>query len=198
MMQQVNLLTDELKPKRDPLTLQQLLSTWLALLGLLMLVSVWQGFGIWSLESAHAERQQALETLTADNDALRASVSTAPEPELIAEVAAMRERFSLQSLMVDAVTGYERGDAGFSGYLTDLAVNHVDGMALQRIELADGGSRITLSGETEAPVNVPVFLKRLSDGDSFSGHRFDQLRLEAQESGLLRFRIMGPAEERKG
>lgn len=198
MMQQVDLLADELKPRREPITPRQLLGAWLALVGVLLAAAAWQGIGMSTLADAHDERQRALDTLTADNEALRASIATTAEPQLITEVAQLRALFNQQSLMVEAVVGYAgRGD-GFSGFLTDLAARPVEGVALQRIRLTDGGETIALSGETDVPINVPLLLKRLSDGDSFRGHRFDQLRLEALESGLLRFDIMGPAEETRG
>jgi len=42
-MQQVNLLTEDLKPHVEPLTLGQLAVGWSAVAGLLLLVSAWQG-----------------------------------------------------------------------------------------------------------------------------------------------------------
>lgn len=199
MMQQVNLLTDELKPRLEPLTARQLLIGWGVLAGLLLLVSAWQGLGVWQMAGERAERQSYWQTLTAANARLEAQVRTAPEPELVTEVETLRREFRTRSRMVDAVRGYEEvGATGFSGYLADLAAQHVDGLALDRIELSAGGSHILLSGETEAPIHVPRFLRRLSDGGSFRGHRFDKFRLEAQDSGLLRFDIVGPAAEGRG
>jgi hypothetical protein len=199
MMQQVNLLVGELGPKREALTLRQLVVVWSGFAGVLLLISAWQGIGVWQLGSEQADKHSQWQALTQSNEMLRASFDTEPGPELVSEVQELRLRFHSQALLVDAVEGYEAlSQRGFSRFLSDLAAQHVDGMTLSRIELHDGGRRILLSGETEAPVNVPLFLQRLSEGDSFRGHRFDEFRLEAQESGLLRFDITGPGRAPSG
>jgi len=199
MMQQVNLLSEDLEPHVEPLTLRQLAMGWGAVVGVLLLVSAWQGFGLWRLADERTERAAELSVLAQRNADLEAEVRTEPQPELVREVAALRDEFRLQSRLIDVVEDYENADdGGFSGFLTDLASQPVEGLALDRIELTRGGSHILLSGETEAPVHVPQLLKRLADGDSFRGHRFDAFRLQAEDTGLLRFDIVGPAEENRG
>lgn len=199
MMQQVNLLDDDLKPPREVLSLGHVVLGWSALLGVLLLFSAWQVFDTWRLGSNQVEAQTRWQALQDDNAALRADIEREPEIELVAEVERLRGLMREQARMVNAVQGYERaGDQGFSSYLTELAAQHVEGLALSRIELRDGGAYILLSGETRQPVNVPLLLKRLSTGERFRGHRFHEFRLEAQESGLLRFDIIGPAREHQG
>lgn len=199
MMQQVNLLGDELKRGVEPLTVRQVAIAWVLLSIALVLFSSWQGLHTWMLATEQSERQEALQSITRENAELAASIAKDPDPELVTEVAVLRELFRNQSLMVDAVRTYEQvGEHGFSGYLSDLAAQHVDGLALDRIEFNQGGRHILLSGETAAPIHVPRFLQRLSDGDSFRGHRFDEFRLVAQESGLLRFDIVGPTGKSGG
>lgn len=199
MNQQVDLLVPELRPKREHLTLRQLLAAWGGFAALLLVISSWEGIGAWQLAGEQAVMQAQWETLSSANEALRASVRSTAEPELVRQVEELRQRFENQALMVNAVEDYEQAsDGGFSRYMRDLAARHVSGMALSHIELHDGGAHIQLSGETMTPVNVPVFLKRLSEGESFRGHRFDEFRLEVQENGLLRFDIIGPARERRG
>jgi len=208
MMQQVNLLSEDLEPHVEPLTLRQLAMGWGAVVGVLLLVSAWQGFGLWRLADELGltpdELQKQLDELgirvqSTTTPLTEAEVRTEPQPELVREVAALRDEFRLQSRLIDVVEDYENADdGGFSGFLTDLASQPVEGLALDRIELTRGGSHILLSGETEAPVHVPQLLKRLADGDSFRGHRFDAFRLQAEDTGLLRFDIVGPAEENRG
>lgn len=199
MMQEVNLLVAELEPKHEHLTLSQLVVVWGGFVAVLLVVSSWNGIVAWHLANQKAAKEEQFQRLSRTNEQLRSSFTTTPEPELITEVDELRERFENQSLLVNAVEVYEQASAtGFASYLEDLASQRVDGMALSHIEFRDGGNHILLSGETEAPVNVPLFLKRLSEGQSFEGHRFDEFRLEAQDSGLLRFDIIGPERERQG
>ncbi len=199
MRQQVNLLVEELRPRREYLAPAQVLSAWGALLAVLLCISGWQQVSAWRLADASARIESEWRTLVSSADALRDALDTEPAPELISEVETLRGLFNSQSLMVEAVRDYEQSSqGGFSGYLGDLARGRVAGLALQHIELRDGGTRIRLSGETVAPVNVPQFLKRLSGATSFRGHRFDQFKVEAQESGLLRFDIIGPTADEAG
>lgn len=199
MRQQVNLLTEEHRPRRELLAPRQVLLAWAGLLAVLLAISGWQQVAAWRLAGASERIESEWRALVARSDALRDVLEIDPEPELIEEVETLRSLFNSQSLMVEAVRDYEQSsEGGFSGYFRDLADGRVPGLALSRIELRDGGSHILLSGETEAPVNVPRFLKRLSGGPSFRGHRFDEFRVEAQSSGLLRFDIVGPAPPEAG
>lgn len=199
MMQQVNLLADDLKPQRQALSLRQLLVGWCAVVAVLAVVSAWQAVSAWQLAGDRTALQAQWQTLDDSNQKLRASLQQEPQAELVSEVETLRALFSNQVVLVEAVQGYEStSERGFSGYLTELAAQQMDGMALSRIELRDGGAYIALSGETERPVNVPKFLKRLSAGERFRGHSFDEFRLQAQDSGLLRFDIVGPAREHSG
>lgn len=194
MKQQVNLLAEEHRPRREYLAPGQVVPAWLALLALLAVISGWQQIASWRMADASQRIESEWRALVARADALRAARDIDPEPELVEEVETLRGLFYSQSLLIEAVRDYERSsEGGFSGYFRDLADGRIPGLALSRIELRDGGSHILLSGETEVPVNVPRFLKRLSGGPSFQGHRFDEFRVEAQASGLLRFDIVGPA-----
>jgi len=199
MMQQVNLLDDDLKPRREPLSLRQLLAGWAVMVALLAVVSAGQAVSGWWLSDERAALEAQWRTVDQGNSELRASAQRKPDAELVSEVETLRALFSNRAGLVEAVQGYESAsERGFSGYLTELAAQQMEGMALSRIELRDGGTYIALSGETARPVNVPQFLKRLSAGERFRGHHFDQFRLEAQDSGLLRFDIVGPAREHSG
>ena len=196
MMQQVNLLTADLRPQRERLTLAHLVLLWATFMTLLVLASLLQGLDVWRLAREQTQKQAHWQALVDANEELRSSFEQAPDPVLITEVEALKAEFRSRSRLVEAVKGYQQvSERGFSGYLEDLATRPVDGVALSRIRLEDGGRHIGLSGETEAPVNVPVLLQRLSEGASFRGHRFDAVELEAQASGLLRFDITGPTRE---
>jgi hypothetical protein len=198
MMQQVDLLADEFRKRREYLAPGQMFIAWGALVGVLLCISAWQQISTRQLADLRLTIQQEWQALADRNDSLRATLDAAPEPQLINEVETLRSLFNSQSVMVEAVRKYEQSsEGGFSGYLADLAAQHVPGLALSHIELRDGGGHILLSGEVERPVTVPKFLRRLSDGRSFKGHRFDEFRIEAQDSGLLRFDIVGPATDER-
>ncbi|MEZ5561273.1 MAG: hypothetical protein R3E86_22375 [Pseudomonadales bacterium] len=199
MMQQVNLLVAELKPRKEALTMRQLLALWAAFGGVLVLLSSWQGVDLWQQSAEHQEKRAQWQMINSANEQLKSSITTEPDPALLGEVESLRQIQANQVQLVAVVSGYEaQTRSGFSSYLTDLARYHVRGTRLNAIELLQGGLHIHLAGETLEPGNVPALLSKLSQGPSFKGHRFDAITLEEQEPGLLRFEIVGPDAEQGG
>lgn len=197
MIQQINLLTDDLRRKREPLTFTQLLMIWGIFGGLLVVFSGWDGVGLWQLNSEHERTEEQRRMLAEANDAMKSEFGT--DRALKAEVEALRARQQEQQQLMSMLLGYQsEQDDGFSLYLNDLADQAVDGMWFSQISLLEGGSRIQLKGETTNPIHLPVFLKRLSKGESFKGHRFDEFEIKESESGLLEFDITGPHEVSPG
>ncbi len=196
MRQQVNLFTPELRPRREPLTLGQLLMGWGVFAGVLVLLGSVSGFDVWQLSSQRAETVEQWELLKATNQRLKASFSTAPDATLEAEVARLRRAQLERERLMALLEEYQVEQAqGFSGYLDDLATHRVEGMWLSAIALETGGRWIQLKGLTTDPAQVPEFLRQLSEGSSFDGHRFDAFELKETESGLLEFDIVGPEED---
>ena len=195
MKQQVNLLTNDLKPRSEPLTLSQLLAGW-GVLGVgLLLLSSWSGVDLWQLASKETETLEQVQLLKETNQRLKASYSTEPDAALAAEVDRLRTEQLERERLMALLEEYQVEQAeGFSGYLDDLATCQVDGMWLSSIGLATGGRWIQLRGLTTDPARVPEFLLRLSEGKSFDGHRFDAFELKETESGLIEFDIVGPED----
>jgi len=199
MIQQINLLTDDLRRKREPLTFTQLMMIWGVFGGFLVLFSGWDGVGLWQLTSEHERTEEQRRMLSEANDALKSEFGGATYESLKEEVEALRARQAEQQQLMSLLLGYQsEQDDGFSFYLGDLAEQAVDGMWLSQISLLEGGSRIQLKGVTTNPVNLPVFLKRLSQGQSFKGHRFDEFEIKEADDGLLEFDITGPHQVAPG
>jgi MSHA biogenesis protein MshI len=195
MKQQVNLLTDELKPRRDPFTINQLLAAWGVFALVLLGVSVWSGADYWQLAQQQAQTQEQWQLLKETNERLRASYSAQPDPQLEARVAELRlEQFERRQLMALLADYHDRQLTGFSAYLDDLARHGVDGMWLSEISLQTGGRWIQLKGLAIDPAQVPEFLRELSESDSFDGHQFNGFELKEAEGGLIEFEIAGPEQ----
>lgn len=193
MRQQVNLLTEEVKPRIQPMTFPQLMGAWAAMVGLLLLVSGGDGLSLWELASQHEDTTAQWRTLRDANSLLKARVSEHADPALRMEVENMRERRAEQRRLMDLLFGYESTQSdGFSRYLSDLAEFRVKGMWLRQITLNQGGARIHLSGSTTNPEVIPLFLKQLSRGASFRGHRFQNFELRENDEGVLEFDISDP------
>jgi len=199
MIQNVDLLSGELRPRPEHLTLRQLVTIWMAFAGLLVSVSFWHGISTWRLAAEQADKQALWQALEQTNASLRATLNERASVDLVTEVETLRQRLENRALLMNVVERYEQtSERGFSPYLEDLASRRVEGLALTRITFSDGGSHILLAGETAAAINVPRLLKRLAESGSFRGHRFDDLELQALETGLLEFAITGPKPEGQG
>ena len=198
MSQQVNLLIDELRPKRELLTAAQ------ALVGAAMfalLLVAYSVYGLVAVSRVDEQRQglaKQLATLADANAKVRASINVVEDPKLALHVADLRSQLASRTVLVAALSGTTNGrSAGFAKHFDELAAHVQAGLWLTDIELSGGGGHIRLAGMTLDPVLVPRFLKELGQGEQFVGHRFDTFELAAGDGGALHFTITGPDGDSK-
>jgi MSHA biogenesis protein MshI len=180
-MQRVNLYQDHFRPRRDPSDAAHLAAALLVLVLALVAVSAYQA---WRLETARdgvaaAEREQEaaqqrldklrgeLEAATGDDEQTQQRVE-----RLRNELAAKRE------LLTFLESGPLASDAGFSQYLEGLAERVVDGVWLERIQLAQNAKRIRLDGHALRPAQVPDFMAALGQAEAYEGRTFRTLQLK--------------------
>ncbi|MGI9328046.1 MAG: PilN domain-containing protein [Pseudomonadales bacterium] len=192
-MQHVNLLSDDLRPRRDPFTMREMLLVWVAFIVLLLLWSAWQGFGWWQLKTDRGRIAAEVAQIEAANATLVQNSKKEPDPELVSNVAELQAARREQALIRELLSGVATSD-GFSSRLQDLAQFKVDGLWLQSFSFAAGGEQISLSGYSEKAATVPVFLSALSAGPGFSGYAFDSFEIRDSEDDLIEFEISGPLE----
>lgn len=192
MKQQVNLYTPELRPRREWLTLNQLvLAGGLALL-LMALIS---GTQRWSLNQ---EQQQLIEQRS-ELEALRLRVEEQEaalqargiKPGLQESVAQLerqlRQRRDLVSRTEQLAVSAEKG---FSPYLRSLARQSDSELWLTRIRINLGAGELRLQGRTKSGDQVPRYMNRLKQEPLFSGRRFADFSLQREtENGALTFRL---------
>lgn len=199
MQQQINLLTEDLKPRKEPLTLRNLLAIWGVFGVALVLFTGWDGVSLWQLSSKQKLHEQQAGVLSKANEALKAQFDGRLDENLKAEVDGLRARQLEQRQLMDLLLGYKSARrGGFAAYLDDLAEHSVEGMWLRQITLEEGGARIHLKGMTTDAIRLPEFLQNLSRGHSFQGHLFDDFEIRESESGVLEFDITGPEEVASG
>jgi ribosomal protein L10 len=193
MSQQVNLLIDDLRPKRELLTARQTL-VGAALFALVL--AAYSIYGLVAVSRVDDQREglaKQLATLAAANAKARASINLVEDPKLASRVADLRAELGSRTVLVAALSGTTNGrSAGFARHFDELAAHVQAGLWLTDIELSGGGGHIRLAGMTLDPVLVPRFLKELGRGEQFVGHRFDTFELVAGDGGALHFTITGP------
>lgn len=198
MSQQVNLLTDDLRPKRELLTAAQALVGAAVFALLLVAHSI---YGLVAVSRVDEQRQglaKQLATLADANAKVRASINLVEDPKLASRVADLRSQLASRTVLVAALSGTTNGrSAGFAKHFDELAAHVQAGLWLTDIELSGGGGHIRLAGMTLDPVLVPRFLKELGQGEQFVGHRFDTFELAAGDDGALHFTITGPDGDSK-
>ncbi len=188
-MQQVNLLTEDLRPRLEPLAASQFLLVWAGFAVVLALTSVWQGVSLWSLHGEKATTAEALQQIRSQNDVQRqASADPVDLKTRVAELAAeQRQQQRLLALLRD-----EQETLGFAAYMKSLATARVEGLWLDTIQISHGARRhVRLSGITRDALHVPELLHNLADEAPFAGQRFESLELEA-DGDLIEFAIIDP------
>jgi hypothetical protein len=195
VLQQINLLSDELRRRKEPLTFTHLLVLWAAFGVALALFTGWDGLSLWQLNAKHELNEEQSAMLARANEALKAAFDSKLDPKLKQQVDELRAEQLEQQQLMNLLVGYKSDhEGGFSAYLGDLSDYAVDGMWLNEIVFEEGGTRIHLKGMTTEAVHLPEFLQSLSEGASFSGHQFDDFEIRESASGVLEFDIRGPHE----
>ena len=184
--QQVNLYTEQFRPRVVVLPLKQILML------CVFLVAILSVLGIWLSSEAQEQELQALaqiakaEELQSKIEALAYKVGLLKQDEsllrhnrkLSAQIKAREQMLS--SLGSVAV----RDSIGFSPYLIGLARQKLDQLWLRRIHIADAGNSLWLEGSTRKASLVPSYLQALNAEDIFAGHAFSVFELLVQEEGV--------------
>ena len=185
MIQQVNLYTDELKPRREPLQAGTLLAAVAAVLVLILVMAVFvrveaadQEERLESLNDRIEQMEQGVGRLTAEVEAQQVDPDMVRAVDQISQDIAQRQRLLAQ---VSRLVSPDR--RGFSSYLTALARQAPEQVWLTGFMVDLSGNRIRISGRTLAGDQVPVYLEQLGQEAVFSGRRFERLNLQRDESG---------------
>jgi len=197
VLQQINLLADDLRPVRALLDTHQLLAAWVSEIVLLGVIAGYLAFNVHALKNAEAGLSSQLESLKQATAVIQSSFNGQVDPNLVNEVTELRQRVQGQEQLAAQLSdGHRIQRTGFSGYLEDLAQNHVDGLWFTHMRFETGGQQILLKGRTMKALYVPQLLKKLASNSHFIGHEFDRFELRADTTGdhrAIDFSITGPA-----
>ncbi|NKB33362.1 MAG: hypothetical protein GKR91_09715 [Pseudomonadales bacterium] len=168
MQQQINLYLPEFKVKKDlltPLLMGQILG---GLLAVCVLVSAWDLFTRWRLNSELAELQEVLVEETQRTDqldeqlALR-SQNTALTNRLEQAEARLDASRQIRRFLSDTTLGNVEG---FSEYFKDLSRAAIDGLSLSEFSFANGGAEVLLAGQVVDSAMVPRYVDNIEAGQS--------------------------------
>lgn len=203
-MQQINLYTEEFRPKRVLLTLDQIVVIGVLAMVLLVGVSVVADRMLTSRQAELATKQQKLDTLRKQVERMQQRAGTLVLDESLAAANArltvrLRARTDLLDMLGRVVV--KRSD-NFSSALVALARQRSDGLWLTRINLSASGLAMTLEGRTQQGELVPQYLQKLRDEPAFAGRTFslfnlsiDEKMLNEKQAGPLLFSLKSEASD---
>lgn len=158
-------------------------------LGLIVLgLAAFYGFALWQErnvarqtgESARAHELQKLQfaKVTAELSPAKREAQLDQDLKSIEASIALR-----QSLVRELGAGGSGGPAGYSEYLRAFARQTVQGLWLTRIQIAEGGAQLTMSGRALQADLVPVLIGRLKRESALRGRPLEALAITRSTAG---------------
>lgn len=196
--QEINLFSEDMLPQRTHFNARDTITVWGVCLALLACLSLWDFIDRQSLLEVRDGLNTQLISVVQLTQNMREEIEPSDISALEEDVKKLtRERDQAMRLLSILQQGELAQGAlfqtqGFSGYLRELAIHHVDGMWLTEIHLSRGGEQIQLAGKTLKATHVPRFLSLLSNGEKFHGHKFEHFEIVESDSDVLRFSMQGP------
>ncbi|WP_157496702.1 hypothetical protein [Hahella ganghwensis] len=192
-MQQINLYTQEFRPRKDPLAFKNML----VVLSVIWFVGLaYSGYLIWDvlkdeqrmagLEVDNASLQQEVDILEAKLEARARDVQLQSDNKILK--ARLRNTQHLLDIIDEGINDEE--DRGvFGDILMSLARHRVEPVWLFQIEIYNFGQGIALRGVTEEPEMIPEYLKALGSDAVMTGRSFNIFQVEKPEGGPESLRI---------
>lgn len=198
-MQQINLYTEEFRPKRVILTLDQIAMLGVAVAALLFVVNLAADNFLASRQGELSAKQQKVETLRKQVERMQERANgLVLDESLIAANARLNVRLRARSDLLDMLGRVVvRHNDNFSSALIALARQRSDGLWLTRINLSASGQAMTLEGRTQEGELVPQYLQKLRDESAFAGRTFSlfNMALDDKQSGPLNFSLKSEAHD---
>lgn len=185
MIQQVNLYTDELRPRHEPLQASTALLAVVVALALVIASATYVRYELSTRQDALAELNAELVSVEARVGALTAEVeSQRIDPGLTRALDDVAGRIERRRRLLEEV---ERlvvtGEEGFSPYLSAMARQVPADVWLTGFRINLDRAEIGLTGRARSGNRVPLYLERLGDEAVFQGRQFERFELERHESG---------------
>jgi hypothetical protein len=180
MKQQINLYQTAPSTWESSLPATTLIKFTVGLLVVLVAASVYTGVMAWMQDEKLAEVREQKDVLSRQLAGLaKQEAERTADPEFAARVDALQEEVGSKTQLVDSLSARVVGDTrGFSSLLAGLARQHVDGVWLKKIEIGNGGQRLSLVGSALRADGVPELLEQLSSEGAFVGREFKTFELQ--------------------
>lgn len=168
MSQQINLYLPEFKVKKDPLTAVLMGQILGGVVVVMVLVSGYQFFSRWQLNSELTQLRATLQEETRKTTELDEVLARRSQSdELTERLESAESRLLSRRQIRDFLGGIQLGNVvGFSHFFMDLSRAAIDGLRITEFEIGNGGSSVSISGETIDSAMIPRYVRNLETGNS--------------------------------
>lgn len=185
MNQQVNLYTDELRPRKEKLQAGTAISS---LVVGLVLVAFVAGFltyqnSVMANKASRLDRQnQQLEQAVAELSA--AVQARQPDSEVEEALARVTQTLARRQRLLEKVESLVLSEGRhFSPQMAALARQIPEDVWLTGVILESGADKVTIEGRSREGALVPLYLENLGEEAAFTGRTFGAFRLSRPEEG---------------
>ncbi|PID43798.1 MAG: hypothetical protein CSB48_03130 [Proteobacteria bacterium] len=186
-MQQINLYTDELRPRKTPLSLLHMVTALVLVILVLVGVTIVTYREHQSVTVELAKKREAAGHLEQGVESLRERTAGIVRNDALAAANdRLQKQLENRERFVDSLGAkLESGSHGFSSLLVGLARQKRDHLWLTRVHVSEGGGSFGLEGVASSPELVPQYIQALRAEPAFSGRSFDLFEMNQSETSHL-------------
>lgn len=192
-MQQVNLYTQDLRPKKIILPLAHIVAVVASILFIQIAFTLYYQSQVVAVEAKLSSTQASVDQLQQQTVEMEAKLNAMRKDQsLVALNKRLTKRLTARKQLISMLDSLSvANQLPFSNLMTGLARHQIDSLWLTQIQFADGGHKVGLKGTTLKAESVPRYLQMLRDENLFLGRTFDLFQLESDEDHekLLHFTL---------
>jgi hypothetical protein len=192
-MQQINLYTQDLRPKKLILPLAHIVAVVAAILFIQIIFTVYYQSQVVAVEAKLPTKQAGVDQLQQQTAEMEAKLNAMrKDASLVALNKRLTKRLTARKQLISMLDSLSVANQfPFSSLMVGLARHQVDLLWLTQIQFADGGQKVGLKGKTLQAESVPHYLQMLRDETLFLGRTFDLFQLTSDEDRekLLHFTL---------
>lgn len=192
-MQQINLYTQDLKPKSVVLPLAHIVAVITVVLFIQVAFTAYYQTKVVAAEDKLPLKQTNVELYQQQNAEMEAKLNAMTKDQsLVALNERLIKRLAARKQLISMLDSLSTGSQlPFSSLMIGLARHQVDFLWLTHIQFAGNGHKVGLRGKTLQAEAVPHYLQMLRDDVLFLGRTFDLFQLDSDEKQekLLHFTL---------
>ncbi|MEQ8315127.1 MAG: hypothetical protein RL839_06665 [Gammaproteobacteria bacterium] len=168
MQQQINLYLPEFRVKKDPVTALLMGQVLAGVIGVMVLLTLFNLFSQWRLGNELEALQASLEEETRRTDQLDEELARRSQnTELTSRLERAEARLEASIQIRDFLSETKLGNiVGFSEYFKDLSRAAFEGISISNFAFADGGESVELRGQAIDSAMVPRYVDNIERGQS--------------------------------